>query len=250
MELNELIEANIDNLTSLWKKMGVQSGTSLSTIKQLNKSLSWPNRCWFDWEINAFEISSIDNIISYLENDSIIPIWDVGDGSINRLEQLLIEGGFKVSFEQSAMFLDTREYMVFDLPDVDVTTIKSIHDIDTWTKVAIQSFGYDIDISVIQKIASVPDVRLFLVTVDSQPAATAMIYKTGEVIGIHQMGVSEAYRGKGIAHKLMRHIIAQCIESSCKYITLQASAAGQGLYEKLGFKHQLIIRNYQRPLLE
>ncbi|MCW9047510.1 MAG: hypothetical protein OQK46_05470, partial [Gammaproteobacteria bacterium] len=67
MELNELNKANIDNLTSLWKKMGVQPGSSLSTVKNFNKSLSWPHRCWFDWEINTQEISSIDNIIPHLE---------------------------------------------------------------------------------------------------------------------------------------------------------------------------------------
>jgi len=249
MELNELNKANIDNLTSLWKKMGVQSGASLSTIKQLNKSLSWPHRCWFDWEINTQGISSIDNIISHLEDDSIIPIWDVKTGNTNRLEQLLIDEKFEVSFEQSAMFLDAKEYEVLDLSDVDVIIVDSISGIDAWTKVAIQSFEYKIDISVIQKIASDPDAHLFIVTVNTQPAATAMIYKTGEVIGIHQVGVSEAYRGKGIAYKLMLYVIARCVESSCKYITLQSSAVGQGLYEKLGFKHQFIIRNYQRTIL-
>ena len=247
MELNKV---NIDNLTSLWKIMGAQPETSLSTFKQLNKSLSWPHRCWFDWKINTPEISSIDDIISHLENNSIIPIWNVEAGHNNRFEQLLIDEGFEVSFEQSAMFLDTEEYMTIDLPDVDIKVVKSIHDIDAWTQVAIQSFDYEIDISVIQHIASAPGLQLFIVTVDSQPAATAMIYKTGEVIGIHQVGVSPVYRGKGIAHKLMRHAIAQCIESSCKYITLQASTAGQGLYEKLGFKHQFMIRNYKRTSLE
>ena len=245
MELNEL---NIDNLTSLWKIMGSQSVTSLSSSKQLNKSFSWPHRCWFDWKTNTLEISSIDNIISHLGNDNIVPIWNTEAENSNCFEKLLIDAGFEASFEQSAMFLDIKEYVSIDLPNLDLKIVKSIRDIGDWTKVAIQAFEYEIDISVIKKIYNELGVQLLIVTVDTQPAATAMIYKTGEVTGIHQVGVSPAYRGKGIAHKLMQHIIAQSIESSCKYITLQASTSGQGLYEKLGFKHQFIIQNYKRTI--
>jgi len=248
MEFNELDKVNLDNLTSLWKVMGVRSDSALSSSNHLNKSLSWPHRCWFDREINNPEISSIDNFVSDLENDCIIPIWDIEAEQSNRFEQLLIDEGFKISFKQSAMYLDIKEYKVIDLPYIDLKIVKSVRDIDDWTKVAIQSFEYEIDVSVIRKIANDPDVRLLIVKVDDQSVATAMIYKTGEVIGIHQVGVSRAFRGKGIAQKLMRLVIAQCIESPCKYITLQASTSGQSLYEKLGFRHQFIIRNYKREL--
>lgn len=72
------------------------------------------------------------------------------------------------------------------------------------------------------------------------------MYKTGDVIGVHLIGVPAEYRGKGIARAIMNYVIQLSIEIGSQYLTLQASSAGEPLYRSLGFKEQFLIKNYRR----
>ncbi len=245
MNLDKLNEANINNLTALWKKMGTLPRSGMP-IKDFYASVSWPHRCWFDWKANIDETPTLDDIVFQLQRGCIVPVWG---GMLDRTSvfaRILIDARFKLSFEQTAMYLNLENYREADHLKPDVATISSDRDIETWTRVAAQSFNYEIDVSVIQQIADDPDVQLLLAYVDRQPAATALLFRTGDIIGIHQVGVSEQYRGKGVARSLMHYVIARCHALTAKHITLQASAAGEPLYRKLGFKQQCMIQNYQR----
>lgn len=249
MNLDELNEANINNLTHLWKKMGTQSRPAKS-IKNLHVSVSWPNRCWLDWEAKTDEIPAIDLIFSRLDQNIIVPVWVGLAGWAGIHKKILIDGGFELSFEQTAMYFNLENYDVIGCLNPDIATISSERDIETWTNVAAQSFEYEIDVSVIRQIADDPDAQLLLTYVDGQPAATAMLFRTGDIIGVHQVGVSGEYRGKGVARTLMQYVIERCNELTANYITLQASAAGEYLYRNLGFKRQFMIQNYQRVIVK
>lgn len=217
-------------------------------IKNFHASVSWPHRCWFDWQANINETPALDDLLFQLQRGCIVPVWR---GQLDRsrvFERILIDARFELAFEQTAMYLAMKNYRVIDHPNPDVVTISSERDIETWTRVAAQSFNYAIDVSVIQQIADDPDVQLLLAYADSQPVATALLFRTGDIIGIHQVGVSEQYRGKGVARSLMHDVIARCHELAAKHITLQASTAGEPLYRNLGFKQQFMIKNYQRVI--
>ncbi|MBI3563265.1 MAG: GNAT family N-acetyltransferase [Gammaproteobacteria bacterium] len=247
MHLDNLNAANITNLTSLWKKMGTQP-PSIMFINNFHASVSWPHRGWFDWTANIEETPALDDLLFQLQRGCIIPVWR---GQLDHslvLERILTDARFELSFQQTAMYLTLENYRVADHLKPDVVTIRSERDIETWTRVAAQSFNYEIDVSVIQHIADDPDVQLLLAYVDSQPAATALLFRTEDIIGIHQVGVSEQYRGKGVAKSLMLYVIKRCHALAAKHITLQASAAGEPLYRNLGFKQQFMIQNYQRVI--
>ncbi|GAA3526476.1 hypothetical protein GCM10022394_01980 [Zobellella aerophila] len=76
--------------------------------------------------------------------------------------------------------------------------------------------------------------------------ATALLNKTGEVIGVHQVGVPPEHRGKGIANGLMQRLIAACQDWGDRHITLQASGAGEDLYRRQGFEPRFRIKSYRR----
>ncbi|MCB0221942.1 MAG: hypothetical protein KDH09_19750, partial [Chrysiogenetes bacterium] len=46
---------------------------------------------------------------------------------------------------------------------------------------------------------------------------------------------------------LMVHVLGRCARAGARLVTLQASAAGAGVYRPLGFAEQFRIRNYRRP---
>ena len=231
---------NINNLTGLWKEMGTQS----DSINCLYVSAGWPNRCWFDWETNAETIVAMPKYFSHLDQGFIVPVWDEQISPV--FEAILMDSGFEFSFQQTAMYLNLENYNEPHHNHVIVSVVSIEQEIEVWTNIATQSFEYEIDVSVIKQIADVANVQLLLTYVDTQPVATAILYKTGDIIGVHQFGVIKEYRSRGIARRLMQYIIKQCKQQGNTYIMLQASEAGEHLYRNLGFKPQFTIQNFQK----
>ncbi len=211
-------------------------------------SHSWPNRCWLepDLIVEAPPVNSLG--VGLLEKNAIVPLWFHPHLLVENLEEQLTNNGFEILFEQTAMYLDLKNSPIEEPLSNQYLSIQDEQNIDLWVDIAARSFEYEIDSAVIQRIITDPNVQLLTVYLDNKPAATAMLFNTDNVVGVHQVGVLPNYRGKGIADKLMQHIINQCRAMPARYITLQASVAGKKLYQNLGFKEQFKIKNYQRPL--
>lgn len=236
-----LESANMENLTSLWKQMGIRAK---GQGEPQNASASWPNRHWFDdVGVGRLPHSAIEEFVSRLPENAIVPVW--GDKSRGQLqiEQALVAAGFSVSLEQTAMYLDLDSFTA-DIAGMELETVVATDKIRIWTDVASEAFGYEIDRSVIERLVENPSVQLLLGYSGGRPAATAMLYKTAEVIGVHLVGVAQEHRGKGIGHSLMLRVIELGRLWQGRYITLQASEAGEGIYRRLGFTPQFCVRSY------
>jgi GNAT superfamily N-acetyltransferase len=245
MDRSWLKKANIDNLTGLWKKMGTLPTPALA-VQELNASKSWPHRYWFDWGTDTNKISGLDEALDQLPSQAMFPVWGESAEIELKLKPLIIENRFRVDLEQTAMSLCLTKYKSEPLPHLDIKQIHSTQNIETWAAIASESFGYQIDVTSILKVADDADVQILLIYHEGQPAATAMLHKTGEIIGVHLVGVPKKFGGRGIAYLLMQHVIESCHAWGGKYITLQSSAAGQSIYQRLGFNEQFIIRSYRR----
>lgn len=236
---------NIDNLTGLWKAMGVTTPPPEAPAT-LNISQSWPHRCWLDWNATEDQLVHLANTVAALPHRGIVPVWPWPHGGVEALQSALAHHGFSERSALTAMVLSldaVNTEWVSDGATEMVTTAEGIH---TWTDVCSQAFGYGIDETVTQRLGGVAHLDFFLARVDGVAAATALTYKTGDTIGIHQVGVPKDFRGQGVAKRLMDHVMAHCRASGCRQVTLQASKAGAGIYRKIGFEDQFTIRNYQR----
>ena len=245
MHDQQLNMANIKNLSRLWQQMGARSCT-LDGMDKFQISDSWPNRCWFEAGFSVDEITTIGRSIHLMADKLVIPVWDMAGTSKNLFESMLKNNGFTIISEQMAMSLDLNKHPIMPQYELDIIRIEAEQDINIWTNIASKSFQYEIDISIPKKIVVHPDVKLYMAYINDKPVATAMIFDTDDVTGVHQIGVLPEYRGHGVASKLMHNIINLCTQKSSRYITLQASTAGEYLYHKLGFKRQFKILNYQK----
>ncbi|MBL4633857.1 MAG: GNAT family N-acetyltransferase [Kofleriaceae bacterium] len=235
--------ANIHNLTNLWKKMGVSELPSEPLHSDFTTSSSFPHRYWCDWDNTPFLPSSA--FWAALPTRHVVPVW-CDKPYAKELEQTLLALGYSVRFAQQAMYLELEHYAVPDFPPPDITRVSSPKDIETWVQIASNSFGYAIDSSVIENIANDQDIKLFTLHCGDAPAAVGMLYKSGTTVGVHQVGVTEEFRGRGIARTLMHYLLQVCVDWQATLVTLQASASGEGLYKQLGFTRQFSIRNYSR----
>lgn len=253
-------QANIFNLKSLWKKYGsqvhnVNNCTRKLVQPNLHINTHWPYRCWFDDEITLNDFSWLSNV----PETTIFPIWSSLDDKKDDveastecalIEKLLQKNHWHCMLEQTAMFLplanDANEYRVEPRTGFTINTVATPQDITLWLNIVSDAFGYRVERTVIEKLINDPDMQILMAYQNDQAVASAILYKTGDIIGIHQVGVKKDCQGKGFARSFMKELIEACHLWQGKNIVLQASSSGQPLYEQLGFKAQFLIKNYQR----
>lgn len=258
-------EANLNNLTGLWKKYGFDVVKDrIGPTMLINPR--WPHRCWYEWppsidvqRDNPWPAIDYDVLLSGIPQATIIPICSfVSSRPINLLpfqaehdllEQALIAQKWICHFEQTAMFLELPDETAI-APSVNaefrIRIITSYEELAVWVDVCEDAFGYDIDPLVLEPLIGDKDIQIILGDLNGQAVAAALLYKTGNTIGIHQVGVRKAFQGKGIASSLMNEVLGLSVQWGGKNAVLQASQAGLSLYCRLGFNSQFIIKNYRR----
>ena len=78
--------------------------------------------------------------------------------------------------------------------------------------------------------------RLFVAYVDNRPAAVSELFIGGGIAGVHMVGTAEAFRRRGLGMALTWTVLDEGRRRGLTIGALQASAAGQSVYERLGFQ--------------
>ena len=240
-----LQQCNIDNLTSLWREMGIKKDSAWQT-HGLTVSARWPNRYWFDWTADLQQVNAITATLDQMPTAAVVPVWMGAGQAAHHLEMLLKDADFQLLFTQQVMYLDLQTYAMPELPAPDIKIVQSLEAVKIWVAIASAAFATAIDIAAINAIVALPEVKLLLLQEPGQAVGTALIYQTRDIVGVHLVGVPEPYRGRGFARVIMQQVIKLSIAMGGKYLTLQASTAGAPLYLQLGFVAQSWIHNYRR----
>lgn len=231
-------DANIANLKSLWTKYGA---SPLLENKGLYIHHDWPHRCWFKQDLEPIE-NELDWLAS-VPSHAILPIW-----SMERLEKKVISLGYRCILQQVAMHKDLREVELRDelRAGFEILSVNTKTNLKEWVEVASDAFQYNVSLKAVEPLLGDRDVRILLGYQDNKAIACALLYKTGRHIGMHQVGVKQAHQGQGAAKYMMNQLIEVSLEWGGDYLVLQASPAGQPLYESLGFAPQFIINSYMK----
>ncbi|MDW7694874.1 GNAT family N-acetyltransferase [Flammeovirgaceae bacterium SG7u.111] len=240
-EQENLIEANISNLTSFWR----EASFSFATYQSEDafdfceiKNSDWPNRLWFKQSISQPNIAKAKEQIRSASSPLIVPHWEL-DGS--QRYKLLEKNGFELIFEQVGMHMEIPNAFE-EQEDFSLQRISSRKEANLWAELYPQAFGYKIGAHILEKTWG--SIAFYLAFHKNQPVGTAILYQTGAVAGIHGVGVIPEMRKKGFAEQIMKQLINKSRENQAKHLVLQASAMGKGIYERLGFKEQFHMRNY------
>jgi predicted GNAT family acetyltransferase len=172
---------------------------------------------------------------------------------LSLIQKQLEKNNWHCMLEQTAMFLslDNSSYTpkserVERHAGFTIKKVQTPQDITLWLDIVNQAFGYSIHRIVIEKLINDQDMQILMAYHDDQAIASAILYKTNDVIGIHQVGVKRDFQGKGFARIFMSEIINASLLWQGKHIVLQASKAGKPLYESLGFTSQFLIKSYKK----
>ena len=238
--------ANIGNLTALWQRFGATS-TVLQGGAVLNRSIAWPNRVWFQPDSQPARLQPWQHAVDSAPLDSTFVVWDTEHASAQPWLASLDTLGLAPTSELSAMTVPANSIDTRARTTLEIETIIDSSGAQRWSALCSRCFGYSINDRVITAVASRPDVCLMSGIWHGKAVATALLYRTGQVTGVHQVGVDPEYRGRGIARAMMLRALCMANRSwSPSLFVLQASAQGRGLYQQLGFRHQFQLGLFKR----
>lgn len=241
MKNTKLIKDNIDNLTALWKTVA----TPLLSYHKNDpfqfsqiKNSGWPNRLWFREDITEENFLQIMEIME--KNPRlVIPYWDIfGSNSKSIFEK----NGFNIRIQLVAMALKLGEKFALQT-SLTFKRVLNEEDAKTWSDIYPLSFSYIISKETL--VHNYENVKFYLVHLDEKPIGTLTLFQTGEIMGIHGVGVIPQMRKRGFAEEIMKFAINEAIDANCEYAQLQASSLGKGIYTRLGFEDLFTITNYQ-----
>jgi len=241
MTNRNLIKDNIDNLTALWRTVA----TPLLSYHKFDpfefsqiKNSGWPNRLWFREDIKE---ENLPQIMEIMEKNPglVIPYWDIfGSNSSEFFENK----GFKIRIQLMAMALKLDKKFTLQ-NKLNFKRVLNEEDAKTWSDIYPLSFSYVISKETL--VHNYENVKFYLVHFEEKPIGTLTLFQTGNIMGIHGVGVIPEMRKKGFAEEIMKFAINEAIDAGCEYAQLQASALGKGIYTRLGFEDLFLITNYQ-----
>jgi len=249
---------NIHNLTDLWLNYGAQKSMSNEHF-DFYCSQQWPHRHWFD--TNSSIESVAENKIAELfqqaleqsKAGAILPIWQIPNVSHSQyakqqLIKTLQNNGWQDAFQQKAMYIAAHQLAADTSRQstLSLTKVTTAEDVAIWSDIGSRAFNYVIDVNVINHIVNQHNCHLYLAWQGKTVVAGGMLFKTGKVVGLHQMSVDPNFQGQGIAKMFMYNLLDCALELGATTVTLQASPAGYPLYQKLGFIDLFDIVSYKK----
>lgn len=238
-----MVRENIANLTSLWQIVGKKANAYVAETYfdycAVDNS-EWPNKLWFHKDLNKSSLVAAKKQLLATDVELSIPYFDVYE---SQSYELLEADGFEKRSKQISMSLDlTQPYEKSST--IRTERVANARTALLWEQLFQRAFNYKIDHQLLLPHYEHTD---YLIAYDQedQPVGTAILHYTEDsIVGIHAMGIIPEMRRKGLAEQMMRDILNQSWKQGFRYATLQASAMGKGLYEKLGFVEQFVMKNY------
>lgn len=232
---------NIENLTALWTTVGKH----LNGFQQLKefqyseiKNTEWPNRLWFHKEVNQQNVDKIKEKLATISSEITIPVWDIYS---KNNAQLFEANDFNLKFEQVGMSLKLET--LYELKNnFKLVLVSNEKEAKVWADLFQKSFGYVIGSNTVEK--TLKHINYYIAFDGKKPVGTALTYVTNTVIGVHSVGIPPKNRRLGYAEQIMKALLNLGNRNKNEYMVLQASEMGKGLYLKLGFQPDFLIKNY------
>lgn len=212
---------NYMNLLDLWRCYGAKEQNGLWF------SIGWPNRVWHD------SLDTPQTLLRLQENE------------LNSKQQLTLmtvpESGpeglqAEVSLTLMHLLLAQEPQELAEGTDLELLDSNDEAGIGAFMQMCSEGFGYAMEVTPLQRAAHNEGVKLGFLRVHNERVATVLLYQQGTTVGVFQVAVPSAFRGKGYATEVMLHCIQWAQEQGAELMTLQASEMGLNLYRRLGFQ--------------
>lgn len=122
--------------------------------------------------------------------------------------------------------------------DFRVVKVNNSDELKIWFEIVKQDLfnGKELEYHIFENIMNEKEIAFFIGYYKGTPVSTAMSYNQYKVSGIYMVATKNEYRKKGFGTAVTMHTLKFTKENGAKLATLQATALGKPMYEKIGFK--------------
>jgi len=157
-------------------------------------------------------------------------VW-VPEGD-RRAAEVLEAAGHSFDAQPAAMVLPLDGFQPPAGPELDLIE----PDMATCARVNDAAYGFPGDFERAFSRPPGSPARLYLARVDGVPASTVVTYEGGGECGVYLVATLPEMRGRGLAGAIVAHALAEARRRGCTTSSLQATARGRPVYERLGFR--------------
>lgn len=163
-------------------------------------------------------------------------VWTVADAVPGRVEQAEIATPcMGVALDDPALKLDGGA------PDVEAASLAVLGDMNE------RAYGQTGVLGPLVRALRDDRVRTHGLRAGGAFVCVALTLAVGDDLSIHYVATEERHRRRGLASRLLLAIMAAARNEGMRSATLQASADGLSVYERLGFRQVATLRGYLRP---
>ena len=233
-------EANIHNLTSLWRLAGSafqtfeeRKGHYVSKVEQSE----WPNRVWWP---SLDTPGAMEDILVSMEADPGLS-FSCFKSDLEKSTSLPLD---KLSLKSMQYGMSLPLTKAFEEgADVDLIRVRDKAAAESWSATFKEAFRYLISTESIMAIGE--QVQFFLVLAKGNIVGTVLLFMTGNTAGIHSLGILPSARGNAYATAVMRKVLNKAIDQGAERVSLQASRMAKDMYLKMGFEIDFYMENYR-----
>ena len=93
---------------------------------------------------------------------------------------------------------------------------------------------------------ALPGFECYIGSVDGEAVATSTLVVTGTTAAVYNVATLESHRRRGLGEALTWHAVRAGAAMGCDVSTLQASAMGRPIYERMGYRYVAPYRTFHR----
>jgi ribosomal protein S18 acetylase RimI-like enzyme len=176
-----------------------------------------------------------------------------GDGAVHELESLLVPHGGVTAVDAPATLEEARRHGLIetvDLPGMlvhreQLVPATEVGELDTDAlddalTVMTESFGAPrewFDELYTRPVLAAAGGTAYVLRVEGRPVSTALAVRTGDAVGIYNVGTPAADRGQGYGGAVTSRAVESAFADGATFAYLQSSELGFSVYERLGFRH-------------
>jgi hypothetical protein len=247
--INSYIEKNLDDFYT-------KSSTHTNFNSHLEKKISWVLAKEANWPDSIFRtdfenLNTEDEIIAVkklIQEGKAPNGWTVGPLTIPKnLGSILEKAGFSNVFHQAGMALELEDIINQNETEnrLDIEIVEDKKDLKQWIGIVSTVFGIKVDFELLDYLLLELEARFYIGNFEGKPISSLMLYLSSGVAGLHAVSTLQEYRDQGFGLAISIKALLDAYQIGYKVGVLQASAPGERVYRKLGFRKFCDINSYE-----
>ncbi|MHA2283811.1 MAG: GNAT family N-acetyltransferase [Promethearchaeota archaeon] len=247
--INYYIEKNLDDFY-------IKASTHSNFSSHIEKKISWVLAKEAGWPEGVFKAEfenlnveeEISTVVKLIQEGKAPNGWTVGPLTTPKnLGSILERFGFSNVYHQAGMALELEDITNQEITEngLEIEIVKDKDHLRQWIDVVSTVFGIQIDFELLNYLFFEPEARFYIGNFESKPVTSLMLYISSGVAGLHAVSTLKEYRGRGFGLAISIMALLDAFKMGYKVGVLQASALGENLYRKLGFRKFCDIISYE-----